>query len=139
MWNRFYRLKAGPIFLRQLPRQCRDSLLPIFRPCLAKDISVDTVADLPVSAAQCQDRVGCPDGPEHSRLFETRALSYTVRWWRLRSISSDFGFGDAIASLCCGTKVRNSLTEEDSCAGGLGIALVPSRPVLGPDSNIFGK
>src|SRR5258708_37772335 len=24
-------------------------------------------------AAQCQDRVGSPDGPEHSRLFEARA------------------------------------------------------------------
>src|SRR5215467_10113955 len=43
------------------------------RPSLPTLFPIILKAAIEMRAAQCQDRVGSPDSPEHSRLFETRA------------------------------------------------------------------
>src|SRR5580704_103275 len=43
------------------------------RPGLATLLPIVLEASIEMGAAQRQDGVGSPDGPEHSRLFETRA------------------------------------------------------------------
>src|SRR5260370_6244585 len=43
------------------------------RPALAALLPIVLEASITMAAAQRQDGVGSPDGPEHSRLFETRA------------------------------------------------------------------
>src|SRR6266581_618108 len=43
------------------------------RQSLAAFLPIVLKTAIEMRAAQCQDRVGSPDGPEHSRLFEARA------------------------------------------------------------------
>src|SRR5207302_314146 len=43
------------------------------RRSLAAFLPIVLKTAIEMRAAQCQDRVGSPDGPEHSRLFEARA------------------------------------------------------------------
>src|SRR5258707_7287338 len=43
------------------------------RQSLAAFLPIVLETAIEMKAAQCQDRVGSPDGPEHSRLFEARA------------------------------------------------------------------
>src|ERR1700721_1276063 len=43
------------------------------RPSLATLLPIVLKASIEMGAAQRQDSVGSPDGPEHSRLFEARA------------------------------------------------------------------